>query len=167
MELIVMDKPFDIHIVEATSAHVDEMLALIKELAAYERSSEEVTISAEDLLRDGFGNPPSFYALLAKVNGVTVGMAFWYFTYSTWKGKELYLEDLVVKKDWRGKGIGRKLFEELMKRAFEHKVKRMRWQVLHWNTPAIGFYKQYQTFLSDQWLNCMLSDNDIRKWVEK
>ncbi|MDK2908911.1 MAG: hypothetical protein PWR20_478 [Bacteroidales bacterium] len=161
-----MDEKLHITISEATPADVDDMVLLIRELAAYERAPHEATLTANDLLRDGFGPRPYFHALLAKVDGQTVGMAFWYFTYSTWKGKVLYLEDLIVRESWRGKGIGQKLFEELIRLAARHRVKRMQWQVLHWNESALAFYRKYQATLSHEWMNGMLTEEKIKYWVE-
>lgn len=161
-----MDEKLQIIITEATPADVNDMVSLIRELAAYELASHEATITANDLLRDGFGPRPYFHALLAKVNGQTVGMAFWYFTYSTWKGKVLYLEDLIVREPWRGRGIGQKLFEELLRIAAQNHVKRMQWQVLHWNEPALAFYRKYEATLSHDWLNVMLTEEKIKYWVE-
>ncbi|NPV35130.1 MAG: GNAT family N-acetyltransferase [Bacteroidales bacterium] len=166
MELTAMDENLQISIVEATPADVDDIAKLIRELAAYEKAPDEAILTASDLLRDGFGDHPAFHVLLAKANGETVGMAFWFFTYSTWKGKELYLEDLVVKEAWRRRGIGRLLFEELLNLAYQYKVKRMRWQVLHWNEPAFHFYRKYRAATSDQWLNCMLTSHDISRLIE-
>jgi GNAT superfamily N-acetyltransferase len=161
-----MDEKLNITLVDAVPADVDDILGLIRELAAYEKASDEVTITAADLLHDGFAAEPAFRVLLAKVNGETVGMAFWYFTYSTWKGRELYLEDLVVKPSWRNKGLGGMLFGELLRRASQYHVKRMRWQVLHWNDPALAFYKKYQVSVSNEWLNCTLSEDDIARLTE-
>jgi len=161
-----MDEKLNITLVDAVPADVDDILGLIRELAAYEKAPEEVTITAVDLLHDGFGEQPAFRVLLAKVNGETVGMAFWYFTYSTWKGRELYLEDLVVKPAWRNKGLGGMIFKELLRRASQYHVKRMRWQVLQWNYPALPFYEKYQASVSKEWLNCTLSEDDIARLTE-
>lgn len=161
-----MDEDIQISIVEANAADVDDIAELIQELAIYEKAPDEAILTASDLLRDGFGDNPNFHVLLAKANGKTVGMAFWFFTYSTWKGKELYLEDLVVKEAWRPKGIGRLLFEKLLTLAHQYKVKRMRWQVLQWNEPALHCYRKYQTTISEKWLNCMLTNHDISKLIE-
>lgn len=161
-----MDEKLHLTISEATPADVNDMVSLIRELAAYEQAPNEATLTAQDLLRDGFGPRPYFHALLARVNDQTVGMAFWYYTYSTWKGKVLYLEDLIVREPWRGKGIGQKLFEELLRIAAKNEVKRMQWQVLHWNEPALAFYRKYQATLSHEWLNGMLTEEKIKYWVE-
>lgn len=166
MELIAMAEIPNITIVDASPVDVDDILSLIRELAAYEKAPHEVTVTASDLLRDGFGEQPAFRVLLAKANDETVGMAFWYFTYSTWKGKELYLEDLVVKPAWRNKGLGGMLFGELLRRATQYHVKRMRWQVLQWNAPALAFYKKYHASVSNEWLNCTLSEDDIAHLTE-
>lgn len=137
------------------------VLALIKELAAYEKALHEVSITIEELQKDGFGKHPWYWFIVAEVEGEIVGMSFYFIRYSTWKGRFLFLEDFVVKNSFRGKGIGSLLFEETVRIAQQLKVKGMIWQVLDWNTPAINFYKKYQAQIDDQWLNGKLTSQQI------
>ncbi|NLJ08317.1 MAG: GNAT family N-acetyltransferase [Sphingobacteriales bacterium] len=149
---------------KAVKDDVNSILNLIKELAEYEKAPQEVTVTTDELIRDGFGKNPLFHVYLAenKSHGI-VGMAFWYFAYSTWKGKCIYLEDIIVRQEFRRQGIGEKLFNEVLKAAREHKAKRLMWQVLNWNTPAIEFYKKkYRAEISDEWLNGRLTENEIQ-----
>jgi GNAT superfamily N-acetyltransferase len=136
-----------------TPNDVPDLLRLIQELALYERAPDEVIVTEETLLADGFGEHPRFHLFVAELDHKVVGMALYYFAYSNWKGKYLYLEDLVVQENFRGKGIGKLLFEAVVEVAKTEKVKRMGWQVLNWNDPAINFYQAYGAELSDEWLN--------------
>jgi len=154
-----------VNIRKATKSDLGSILSLIKELATYEKAPDEVTVTLDDLLNDGFGEHPLFHIFLAEnpAQGI-IGMAFWYFAYSTWKGKCIYLEDIIVKNEFRRQGIGEKLFNEVIKAAKEHKAKRLMWQVLNWNTPAIEFYKRkYNAEISDEWLNGRLSEAMIHE----
>jgi len=157
----------NINLRKANKNDLMSIIALIKELALYERAPEEVTISMEEMLKDGYGDNPLFFVFLAEneKHGV-VGMAFWYFAYSTWKGKCIYLEDIIVKNEFRRQGVGEKLFNEVIKAAKKHKAKRLMWQVLNWNTPAIEFYKKkYNAEISDEWLNGRMTEEMINKFI--
>jgi len=147
---------------KAVKTDVPEILDLIRELALYERAPEEVTITAEDLEKDGFGSNPIFEVILAFDNEQLLGMAFYYYSYSTWKGKCLYLEDIIVKEQFRGNKVGKTLFEAVIKKAKEVNAKRMHWQVLDWNEPAINFYKKYDTTLDNSWINGKLTEKQIQ-----
>jgi len=138
---------------EGTRKDVGELLSLIRELAVYEKAEKEVVITEETLLRDGFGEHPLYAFFVAEVDGRIGGIALYYYCYSTWKGKYLYLEDLVVREPVRRLGIGSKLFERVVQEAREAGVKRMGWQVLDWNDPAIRFYKKYGADLNNEWIN--------------
>jgi len=140
---------------------IPEIMELIKELAHYERAPHEVTVTAEDLERDGFGSTPIFEVILAFNGSDILGMAFYYYSYSTWKGKCLYLEDIIVKEKYRGKKVGKALFEAVVKKAKEVNAKRMHWQVLDWNEPAINFYKKYDAVLDNTWINGKLTEKQI------
>jgi len=150
-----------IHLREASKDDASVIVELIRELAYYERAPKEVTITETELIDDGFGEQPLFKVILAETESKIVGMALWYFAYSTWKGKVLYLEDIIVKKDFRGMGIGSLLFNELILLAAKHRAKRMQWQVLNWNEPAIRFYQKYGANLSSEWLNGSLTEEQI------
>jgi GNAT superfamily N-acetyltransferase len=137
------------------------VLELIKELADYENSKEEVTITLQDLENDGFGDRPWFWFLVAEKNNKIVGLSFYWIRYSTWKGKFLFLEDFVIKEECRREGIGSKLFEETIKICKKLNLNGMIWQVLDWNTPAIDFYKKYDAAISKEWLNGKLTKKQI------
>ncbi len=141
-------------------AAVEDMPAvmdLINELAVFEKARDQVTNTLEQLTADGFGERPLFETILAQDDGGIVGMSLYYFRYSTWKGKRLYLEDLIVKEAHRGKGIGRLLFEATIEKAKEKGCSGMMWQVLDWNKPAIEFYKNYGSETDGQWLNVKIN----------
>ncbi len=143
----------DFSIRPATKNDLPEVLDLVKELALYEKAPEEVTITIEELEVDGFGKNPLYWIILAENENGIVGMSFYYIRYSTWKGKCLYLEDFVVKEEFRGNKIGQFLFEETIKAAKEMNAKLMNWQVLDWNEPALKFYKKFNAEMDSEWLN--------------
>ncbi len=143
----------DFNIRKATKNDLPEVLNLVKELALYENAPEEVTIKLEDMEKDGFGANPFFWIIVAENESGIIGMSFYYIRYSTWKGKCLYLEDLVVKEEYRGQKVGKVLFEETIKAAKEMNAKQMNWQVLDWNEPAISFYKKFNAELDGEWIN--------------
>lgn len=138
---------------KGTEKDLSRTLELIRELAEYERAPDEVENTVEEMLRDGFGNAPVFHLLVAEQNGIIEGIAIWYYKYSTWKGKCIFLEDIIVTEALRGKGIGSRLFEAVAQQAKADKVRRMEWQVLDWNEPAIRFYKKYKANLDPEWVN--------------
>ena len=135
---------------------------LIKELALYEKAPEQVTVDLNHFVESGFGNNPVWWAYVAEVTNEDqskeiVGFALYYIRYSTWKGQRMYLEDIIVTENWRGKGIGKMLFEELIKVCKEKEFKGMIWQVLDWNEPAIHFYKKFKNVNFDgEWVNCSI-----------
>ena len=143
----------DIVIREGRKEDVADLLRLIRELAAYEKEPDAVVVTEEILLEDGFGPHPAFGFLVAERNGAVLGIALYCYPYSTWKGRYLYLEDLVVDQGARGMGVGSLLFEAIVEKARSEGVKRLGWQVLDWNEPAIRFYKKYGADLSSEWLN--------------
>jgi len=143
------------------------VLELIKELAEFERAAHEVSNTHHQMEIDGFGANPSYGFFVAEVNGVIVGISLYYYRYSTWKGKRLYLEDIVVTETHRGKGIGKQLFDITMKKALDDNCTGMMWQVLEWNKPAIDFYKQYNAQLDGEWVNCNLEADEIERNLSK
>lgn len=150
----------NIRIRKATATDMKDVLALIHELAIYENAPNEVINTEAQLIEDGFGNQKAFDCLVAiSSKGETVGMALFYTGYSTWKGKTLYLEDFLVKQAFRKEGIGQQLFEAVVSEAKKRKVKRMDWQVLDWNEPAINFYKKNNALLDSEWINGRLFFN--------
>lgn len=143
----------DILIRKGEPKDVKAVLQLIQELANYEKAPQEVEVTEEELLNDGFGGHPVYELIVAEVNNEVVGIALFYTKYSTWKGKCIYLEDLVVTTSMRQKGIGSLLFEAVAKVGKTRQVKRMEWQVLEWNEPAIQFYKKYNANIDPEWYN--------------
>jgi N-acetylglutamate synthase-like GNAT family acetyltransferase len=133
------------------------MLELIKELAEYERAPNEVTVSKQHFEESGFGKNPVWWAFVAEEDGFIQGFALYYIRYSTWKGQAMYLEDIIVTEKMRGRQIGRMLFERLIEEAKEKKWKRIVWQVLDWNEPAINFYKKYNALFDAEWINCSIN----------
>lgn len=138
---------------KAIQEDCEPMLELIKELADYEKALHEVTLTLDQFIEDGFGKSPVWGAFVAKFNGEIVGISLYYDRYSTWKGRRLYLEDLVVTENLRGKQIGKKLFEATIDYGKSNQYSGMVFQVLNWNEPAINFYKKYSPKFDDEWLN--------------
>jgi len=141
-----------------------QVLALIKELAEYENAPEEVTNTVEMMEKDGFGKHPVFEFFVADRDGKIVGISIYYFRYSTWKGKKLYLEDIIVTKSERGSGIGKLLFEKTIQKVKENNCKGLSWQVLDWNEPAINFYKKYDSGFDKEWINCWLTEEQLNNF---
>lgn len=139
---------------EGTEADLPAVFELVKELAVFEKAPEEVDNSVERMKKDGFGPDAIFGFVVAEVDDRIVGTSIYYFRYSTWKGKSLYLEDLIVTEKMRGLGIGKALFEATMQKGVELHCVQMNWQVLDWNTDAIEFYKKYNADLDGEWINC-------------
>jgi len=137
------------------------VLELVKELAEYERAPHEVTNTLAGMEEDGFGPNPIYGFFVAEEENRIIGLSLYYWRYSTWKGKRLYLEDIIVTESERGKGIGKLLFDKTMEKALEEKCTGMMWQVLEWNEPAINFYKKYGSKLDSEWVNCHLEAAQI------
>ncbi|QHL88092.1 GNAT family N-acetyltransferase [Nibribacter ruber] len=139
--------------------------ALIVELAVFEKAPDEVTNSLQDMHQDGFGEQPifEFYVADSEEEGI-VGIALYYTAYSTWKGKMLFLEDIVITERHRRKGFGRLLFNAVVEAAKAGNYKRMKWQVLDWNEPAINFYRSIGAQLDGEWINCNLSQEQIQRF---
>lgn len=142
-------------------ADLPHVLNLIQELALYEKAPEEVTNTVEAMERDGFGDQPVFRMLVAETDNKVVGMAIYFIKYSTWKGKGVYLDDIVVNENFRGRGIGKQLLDEVIRDCKTLDAKQLHWQVLNWNEPAIRFYKKYASSFDDEWINCKLTEQQI------
>lgn len=138
----------------AGAADMEAVLALVHELAAYEQARDKVTATAE-IYREAFADG-YFHTLVAEVGGEIVGIALYYRTFSTWKGRMMYLEDLVVREEFRGNGIGKLLFDAFLEKARESNSVLCKWQVLYWNAPAIRFYKRYETVFDEEWVDVKL-----------
>lgn len=153
----------EISIREGCKEDLPRVLELIKELALFERAPHEVTNTLSALEKDGFGPHPVYGFFVAEKDSNIIGLSLYYWRYSTWKGKRLYLEDIIVTESQRGKGAGKMLFDRTMKKALEENCTGMMWQVLEWNDPAINFYKKYGSKLDGEWVNCNLEAEQIRK----
>lgn len=136
-------------------------LELVKELALYEKAPHEVTNTVSLMEEDGFGPNPVYGFFVAEKGQRIVGLSLYYWRYSTWKGKRLYLEDIIVTERERGNGIGKLLFDRTMRKTLEANCTGMMWQVLDWNEPAINFYRKYGARLDSEWLNCHLESSQI------
>ena len=141
---------------KGTKQDLPSVLDLINELALFEKAPEQVINTVNDMEKDGFGKNPVFTFYVAELNNTIVGIAVYFVKYSTWKGKGLYLDDLFVTEKFRGKGIGKKLFDIIIEEAKNINAKQLHWQVLDWNTPAINFYKKYGATVDAEWLDCKL-----------
>ena len=157
----------DIKIREGKPEDVGTLLELIKELALYEKALNEVENTEAQLLADGFGNQPLYGFFLAEFEGKVVGMALYYYRYSTWKGKSMYLEDLYVKEMYRKHKIGIHLFKAIAQKAQSEDCHRISWQVLDWNTPAINFYKKLGAELDPEWINGHLSKSQYLQLIDQ
>lgn len=133
------------------------MLELVHELAAYEKAPQEVVVSLEHFQESGFGDKPIYWAFVAEADNYVVAFALYYIRFSTWKGQRMYLEDILVTENWRNKGIGQLLMDQLIIEAKEKKLNGITWQVLDWNEPAIRFYKKYNASFDGEWINCAIN----------
>lgn len=153
-----------INIRKGLESDLPRVLELVKELAIYEKAPLEVENTVEEMIQDGFGENPVYFLLVAEENSIIVGIAIYYIKYSTWKGKCVFLEDIIVTESERGKGIGAKLFEDVIKISKEMKVRRMEWQVLDWNEPALNFYRKYNANLDSEWINGKLTFEQLQSF---
>jgi GNAT superfamily N-acetyltransferase len=142
-----------------------QVYALIKQLAIFEKEPDAVVITIKNLQEDGFGNNPAFFCFVAETNNKIEGIALGFNRYSTWKGKILHLEDLIVNQSMRGSGIGTALLDEVIKYGNDLGVKRINWEVLDWNEPAIHFYKQKGANIMDDWRVVHLTEQGIKDYV--
>jgi len=152
---------------KGTAADMNGVLALIKELAVFEKEPEAVVITVEDLIRDGFGAHPLFSVFVAEKEQEIVGIALYYYRYSTWKGKTIHLEDLVVKESMRGTGLGSALYSAIIEQGKTDGVRRIEWNVLDWNTPAINFYENSGAKVLDDWRVVQMDQQGIDAFLEK
>ena len=153
----MIDSPaMEITIRRAVKEDCPRMLALVRELATFERAPQEVTVTPDHFEESGFGPNPVFWAFVAEANEEVVAFALYYVRYSTWKGQRMYLEDILVTEKWRGKKIGQLLMDRLIVEAKEKNLHGITWQVLNWNEPAIRFYKKYNAKIDDEWMNCSI-----------
>ena len=151
----------------AEKSDMGAVLDLIKELAAFEKEADAVELTEDDLVRDGFGEPNRFTVFLAEEEGEVVGMALIYDRYSTWKGRVIHLEDLIVREKHRNRGIGGALYNEVMKYAHEQGVKRVCWEVLDWNKVAIDFYRSTGARIVDGWQVVHMDQDSLNRYVNE
>lgn len=147
----------NVQIREGKREDIPQVMELIQELAEYEKALDEVINTSEQLAEDGFGAQPLFGLYVAEDQGDIIGMALFFYRYSTWKGKTLYLEDLYVRPAYRQQKIGKTLLEVLLEKARREKCRRLHWQVLDWNESAIQFYKSLGGTLDGEWINVYLN----------
>lgn len=141
----------------AQPADVPLIHTLIRELADYEREPESAKLTEADLLRDGFGDSPCFECLIAEEDGQPAGFALFFSIYSTWQGRSVHLEDLFVRPEFRGLGIGKALLRRVVAIAVERGCMRFQWDVLEWNQPAIDFYRSLGAVTMDEWRRMRLT----------
>jgi GNAT superfamily N-acetyltransferase len=151
---------------KGTKNDMPAVLTLIQELATFEKEPEAVVVNVDDLVRDGFGSKPLFHTFIAEINSEIVGMALYYYRYSTWKGKTIHLEDLIVKEKMRGSGCGFALYSEIIKQGKLDKVRRIEWAVLDWNTSAIDFYEKSGATMLTDWNIVQMDETGIDNFLE-
>jgi GNAT superfamily N-acetyltransferase len=157
-------KSHDVVIREAVVTDVPAIQALIRELAEFEKLADQVVATEETLRETLFGQSPVAFCLLAEVEGKAAGFALFFYNYSTFLSKNgLYLEDLFVRPEYRGKGIGKLLFQALAKKAVEKKCGRMEWSVLKWNEPAIQFSENLNATRMEDWVVYRLTGDPLKK----
>ncbi|MGB0368943.1 MAG: GNAT family N-acetyltransferase [Flavobacteriales bacterium] len=162
-----MAKPAKFVVRKGTVNDTDSVLNLVRELAIYEKAPDEVTLTIEELIEDGFGSDPIYGLFVAEEEDEIVGIALYYEKYSTWKGRSLFLEDIIVTESKRGLGIGHLLFQEVIGVAKARNSARMEWQVLDWNEPAINFYKKYNAELDGEWLNGKFTREQLQAYQKR
>ena len=150
---------------KATKNDIPSVLELIQELATFEKEPDAVVVTVDDLVRDGFSENPLFQCFVAEVENEIIGMALYYYRYSTWKGKTIHLEDLIVKENKRGTGAGFALYKEIIKQGKSENVRRIEWNVLDWNTPAIDFYEKSGAKVLGDWRVVHMDDKGIEQFL--
>lgn len=141
------------------------ILTLIKELATFEKEPEAVVITETDIIRDGFSKNPLFQTIVAEYKQEVIGMALYYYRYSSWKGKTIHLEDLIVKQQHRGTGAGYALYKAVLTQAYQEGVKRVEWVVLDWNKHAISFYEKSGAVVLSDWRLVQMDEKGITNFI--
>jgi len=165
--LFYLNRMSGVKIREGEKRDLSRVLELVKELAQFEKALDHVSNTVEKMEEEGFGANPIYGFFVAEREDEILGLSLYYYRYSTWKGKRLYLEDIIVTEQERGKGLGKMLFERTMKFTLEQNCTGMMWQVLDWNKAAIDFYKKYDAKLDDEWINGHLEANQIDSFFNK
>jgi GNAT superfamily N-acetyltransferase len=145
----------------AKKEDIPAIYALVKQLAVFEKAPEAVINTVDAMTKDGFGEDKLFYSFVAETGNKIIGMAVFYFAYSTWKGRHVYLDDLVVDGNYRRSGAGKLLFDAVWQFAKEHTASQLRWHVLDWNEPAINFYKKYPATFDPSWVTCKIEKENL------
>jgi GNAT superfamily N-acetyltransferase len=151
---------------KATPADMNSVLDLIKELAIFEKEPNAVLVTVDDLVKDGFSEKPLFHCFVAEIDSEIIGIALYYYRYSTWKGKTIHLEDLIVRENKRGTGAGFALYKEIIRQGKLDNVRRIEWAVLDWNTPAIAFYKKTGAKVLDDWRVAQMNEQGIDEFLK-
>ncbi len=139
---------------------INAALLMVKELATYEKAPNEVEVTIQEMKKEFTNNTFDFF--VAEINTEIIGIALYYYKYSTWKGKCIFLEDIIVTEKYRNKGVGKLLFDAVTTIAKQEQVRRLEWQVLNWNAPAITFYKKFNANFDDEWINCKLTYHQLQ-----
>jgi len=150
---------------ESIPKDMPQVLDLIKDLAVFEKEANAVEVTVETLINEGFGKDPLFTCFVAEVENKIVGMALVYYRFSTWKGRTIHLEDLIVKEKMRGTGIGKELYSKVITYAYEKKVKRIEWAVLDWNVGAIKFYERSGAKVMKNWYITHMEESGIKNYI--
>lgn len=152
------------HIRKAVKGDMPKVLELIKELAVFEKEPSAVEVTVAELEEEGFGKSPLFTCFVAEVEQRVVGMAIVYFRFSTWKGRTVHLEDLIVNEAFRGKGIGKQLYNHVLAYAKSQGVKRAEWIVLHWNKGAVALYEKSGAVFHKDWWLVEMNEQGLKKY---
>lgn len=150
---------------KAGKEDMKNVLDLIQELAIFEKEPDAVVVTVDDLVRDGFSENPLFHCFVAEFENEIIGIALYYYRYSTWKGKTIHLEDLIVRKNNRGTGAGFALYKEIIRQGKRDKVRRIEWAVLDWNTSAIEFYEKTGAKVLDDWRVAQMNEEGIEQFL--
>ena len=157
----------DIILREGEKSDMNSVLELIKELASFENEPDMVEVTEAQLIEDGFGTSPAFRVFVAEEGDEIIGMALFYERFSTWKGKIIHLEDLIVKDQHRNKGIGKALYRKVLEYAHDKAVKRVSWEVLDWNKVAIDFYESTGANILKGWQVVHMNEQPLRAFIDQ
>ncbi|TSE07691.1 MULTISPECIES: GNAT family N-acetyltransferase [Aquimarina] len=150
---------------DAREQDMAQVLTLIQELATFEKEPDAVEVTVDELIREGFAEHPLFHCFVAEVQDKIVGIALVYYRFSTWKGRSIHLEDLIVSESMRGTGLGSALYAEVLKYAKSKGVRRVEWVVLDWNTHAIDFYEKSGAKLLKDWYLVQMDKEGVHNFV--
>ncbi len=156
----------DIVLREATANDMPQVRKLVEGLALFEKAPEEVTVSLNEFINDGFGDNPFYKCTVAESNNKIIGFCLYYVAYSTWKGRIVYLDDLFVNEEYRKHGIGKKLIDSVIYYAKEIQANQVRWSVLEWNENAINFYKKLGVAFDAEWIQCKMNKEQIKNYTK-